>query len=246
MTPGQTLDKMTKDERKAHPMARGLIDYFPDALAAVANVSHVGNEQHNPGQPLHWDRTKSTDQADCLMRHFAARGTFDDDGLRHSAKIAWRALALLQVELEVADQSTMPEFSPDTEAFLQGWPSVTTPTYYIAGPMRGYPDMNFPAFDDASRIGKMMGFNIISPADLDRAVGLPMTGEDLTRDQLDSCISRDISAILGLDPKTDGIAVLPRWEGSRGACTEVALARWRGLEVVCAEDFTEVLYERDA
>ena len=86
--------------RKDFPVATGVVDYFPDALVAVAEVSRVGNEQHNPGQPLHWDRSKSTDDSDALMRHFIERGTLDSDGIRHSAKIAWRALALLQKELE--------------------------------------------------------------------------------------------------------------------------------------------------
>jgi hypothetical protein len=87
-------------ERKNVPMARGLLDYFPDALAAVADVSRVGNEQHNPGQPLHWSKHLSTDHADCLVRHLVDRGRRDVDGLRHTAKVAWRALALLQMELE--------------------------------------------------------------------------------------------------------------------------------------------------
>lgn len=86
--------------RKAVPLATGCLDYFPDALAAVAAVSKIGNEQHNPGKPLFWDRTKSTDEADCLLRHFVDRGTLDTDGVRHSAKVAWRALALLQKEIE--------------------------------------------------------------------------------------------------------------------------------------------------
>lgn len=89
-----------KQERKRTPIASGVVDYFPDALAAIAQVSWVGNEQHNPGQPLHWDRSKSTDEADALLRHFIQRGTLDDDGTRHSAKVAWRALALLQKEIE--------------------------------------------------------------------------------------------------------------------------------------------------
>lgn len=89
-------------ERKAIPIATGFIDYFPDAIAAVAELSRVGNDQHNPGQPLHWDRSKSTDEADALMRHFIERGTVDTDGIRHSAKMAWRAMALLQKELERA------------------------------------------------------------------------------------------------------------------------------------------------
>jgi Domain of unknown function (DUF5664) len=86
--------------RKAIPIATGCLDYFPDALAAVAEVSRVGNEQHNPGSALHWDRTKSTDEADSLMRHMVERGTRDHDGVLHTAKVAWRALALLQKEIE--------------------------------------------------------------------------------------------------------------------------------------------------
>ena len=88
--------------RKAIPLTTGVLDYFPDALVEVARVSKVGNDQHNPGQPLHWDRSKSTDHADCITRHLLERGTVDTDGMRHSAKLAWRSLALLQTELEVA------------------------------------------------------------------------------------------------------------------------------------------------
>jgi hypothetical protein len=86
--------------RKGIPVATGCIDYFPDALIAVAELSRVGNDQHNPGKPLHWDRTKSQDEADSMMRHFIQRGTRDTDGVRHSTKVAWRALALLQKEIE--------------------------------------------------------------------------------------------------------------------------------------------------
>ena len=87
-------------ERKTIPIASGVLDYFPAALAEVARVSFVGNEQHNPGQPLHWARGKSMDHPDTIIRHFMERGTRDKDGQRHSAKMAWRALALLQQELE--------------------------------------------------------------------------------------------------------------------------------------------------
>lgn len=87
-------------ERKKIPIATGVIDYFPSALIEVARVSYAGNEQHNPGEPLHWARGKSMDQDDTIERHFLERGKIDKDGLRHSAKLAWRALALLQLELE--------------------------------------------------------------------------------------------------------------------------------------------------
>lgn len=87
-------------ERKDLPIATGVLDYFPMALAEIAKVSKIGNDQHNPGQPLHWDRSKSTDEADALIRHFLQRGTEDTDGALHSAKCAWRALALLEKECE--------------------------------------------------------------------------------------------------------------------------------------------------
>lgn len=87
-------------ERKNTPIVSGVLDYFPLALLEIAKVSKVGNDQHNPGQPLHWEKGKSTDHADSLVRHLLERGTLDVDGMRHSAKVAWRALALLQTELE--------------------------------------------------------------------------------------------------------------------------------------------------
>ncbi len=89
-----------KQARRDTPITSGVLDYFPDALAEVARVSKVGNDQHNPGEPMHWAKEKSTDEADALVRHLIERGTIDTDGLRHSAKVAWRALALLQRELD--------------------------------------------------------------------------------------------------------------------------------------------------
>jgi len=93
------LPENAKD-RKSIPLASGVLDYFTSALIEVAKVSQTGNDQHNPGQPLHWARGKSQDQADTMLRHFVERGTIDSDGMRHSAKMAWRALAILQLELE--------------------------------------------------------------------------------------------------------------------------------------------------
>jgi hypothetical protein len=93
--------------RKALPIVTGVLDYFPDALLAVAEVSKAGNDQHNPGQPLHWSREKSTDHADCVGRHLIERGTRDTDGGRHTAKTAWRILALLQLEIEAERQSNL-------------------------------------------------------------------------------------------------------------------------------------------
>ena len=90
------------ETRNKLPMCDGLLDYFPLALAEVSRVSFVGNEQHNPGEPMHWAREKSTDHANKIVKHLIDRGLLDTDGTRHSAKVAWRALALLQEELEQA------------------------------------------------------------------------------------------------------------------------------------------------
>lgn len=89
--------------RKDVPVTTGVFDYFPAALAYIARVSKAGNDKHNPGEPLHHARGKSTDHADCILRHLADRGLVDaDTGMRHTAEMAWRALALLQEELEAA------------------------------------------------------------------------------------------------------------------------------------------------
>ncbi len=87
-------------ERKQIPITTGVLDYFPLAIAEVAKCSWAGNQQHHPDKELHWDKTKSTDHSNCIARHLIDRGKFDTDGQRHSAKLAWRSLALLQLELE--------------------------------------------------------------------------------------------------------------------------------------------------
>ena len=91
---------MTAKDRKQRPVYSGVLKYFPDAIMEVAFVSYKGNEQHHPDKELHWDRNKSTDELDALMRHLINAGTKDTDGVRHSAKVAWRALANLQKEIE--------------------------------------------------------------------------------------------------------------------------------------------------
>lgn len=102
------MSELPKDDkaRKRIPIGTGCLDYFPDALAAIAELSRIGNDKHNPGQPLHWSRGKSNDHPDCLIRHFIERGKMDESGaepVRHSTQMAWRALAILQLEIEAAD-----------------------------------------------------------------------------------------------------------------------------------------------
>lgn len=89
-------------DRKATPVFTGVLKYFPDAVKYVSKVSQAGNSQHHPDKPLHWDKQKSKDHEDALARHLIdhSHNPTDDDGLLHLGKVAWRALAALQVYLE--------------------------------------------------------------------------------------------------------------------------------------------------
>lgn len=87
------------EARKQIPIYSGVLRYFPLAIAAVARLSKAGNEKHNPGEPLHWSRDKSTDHEDCIARHLIDIDTLDAvTGEYEDAKcLAWRALAALQI-----------------------------------------------------------------------------------------------------------------------------------------------------
>lgn len=98
--PSLLRDK-NSSERKAEPIYSGAMRYFPDALAAVARVSKAGNEKHNPGEPLHWARSKSNDHLDCVARHLITPSEVDLDSHEyHLAHAAWRILAALQLAEE--------------------------------------------------------------------------------------------------------------------------------------------------
>lgn len=96
------------NDRKNFPLFRGLLKYFPAALASVAYISKIGNDKHNPGEELHHARGKSADHEDCIIRHvmdvadlLAAkeRGELisDETILMEVSQMAWRALAYSQL-----------------------------------------------------------------------------------------------------------------------------------------------------
>jgi len=97
--------------RKGGPVFSGLLNYFPKTAFAVAVLSRIGNDKHNPGQPLHWARGKSDDHDDCVIRHTIDIGTIDpDDGIRHAVKRVWRAMAACELEIERALAEGKPVF----------------------------------------------------------------------------------------------------------------------------------------
>jgi hypothetical protein len=91
-------------ERKTYPIATGCFQYFPDALAEISHLSYVANEQHNPGEPVHWAKEKSSDEPDAMLRHVMAAlkdpEATDVDGILEVVKVAWRACAWAQRVIE--------------------------------------------------------------------------------------------------------------------------------------------------
>lgn len=101
-------------------------------------------------------------------------------------------------------------------------------TYYIAGPMRGYPLYNFPAFDAGAEFLRSYGHDVLSPADLDRAVGFDPATAEISDEEYEAAMARDLAAIA----KCHGIYLLRGWERSHGARREVARAIELGLSIM--------------
>lgn len=120
--------------RKETPIFSGVLRYFPDALAAVARMSKAGNDRHNPGEPLHWAREKSTDHGDCIVRHQIEFDQIEpDSGEYHAVAVAWRALAQLQLLEEQRDNlkerrngiRSMCEEASEVYDYKPNWPTIS-------------------------------------------------------------------------------------------------------------------------
>lgn len=114
---------------------------------------------------------------------------------------------------------------------------------YIAGPMRGIPQYNFPVFDAARDKAIALGWDAVSPADLDRANGFDVNGFDVNKpvpeQLLREMIGRDVQEIL----RCDAIALLPGWQNSSGARVEICLALFCDMPILSAETFEPLLLE---
>lgn len=97
---------------------------------------------------------------------------------------------------------------------------------YLAGPMRGYPLHNFPAFDQAAEILRERGeHEVINPADHDRSIGFDEHTEDIPIETLRAMMRWDLARIM----EVEAVVFLPGWKQSKGACMERALAYYLGL-----------------
>jgi len=112
---------------------------------------------------------------------------------------------------------------------------------YVAGPMRGRPFFNFPAFDEAAAALRAEGHEVFNPADRDRQVHGDEVNNSATGN-LDDIAHTGFTLREALEADTswicrnaEAIALLPEWETSKGATAEYALARALGLEVWSVE-----------
>lgn len=110
---------------------------------------------------------------------------------------------------------------------------------YLAGPMRGIPEFNFPAFYAAEAELRKLGYSVHNPAREDDEMGFQWRGaagdEDIselwgsgTPRSLNDVLSDDLTWILN---HADAVAVLPGWQDSKGARAEVACANAVGVPV---------------
>lgn len=100
-----------------------------------------------------------------------------------------------------------------------------TSKVYLSGPMKGYPQSNFPAFHEAARRLRSAGFDVVNPAEIN------VKGAESDADYYNQCMRADIRAMCDCD----GIVMLPGWERSNGAHIELHLAHRLGFDVLFYE-----------
>ena len=98
------------------------------------------------------------------------------------------------------------------------------PRIYLAGPMTGLPEFNYPAFHaEASRL-RQLGYHVENPAEINPEGG-----------SWADCMRRDIPQLL----TCDSLALLPGWDKSKGARLEYHVASELGMQVFTASQITE-------
>jgi hypothetical protein len=93
---------------------------------------------------------------------------------------------------------------------------------YIAGPMTGLPDLNFPAFHYEAAKLRAHGFEVVNPAEVNPDKGMSWV----------DCMRTDIAELV----KCDAIRLLPGWEHSKGATLEEHIAERLGLQIILPQE----------
>lgn len=125
-----------------------------------------------------------------------------------------------------------PSNCPYGDACADCAPSKERMRVYLAGPMSGIPEHNFPAFRAATDALREQGYTVMSPVEMDEAEGFdaataPNIGAGSP--EWSDFLARDVGIVAKAE--TEGVVVLPGWESSRGAALEVHVARELGKPI---------------
>lgn len=123
----------------------------------------------------------------------------------------------VETKAELEEQNDSVKAGKDLAGVTTESPRLAYKSCYIAGPMTGYPDLNYSAFAEASRILRERGFGVVSPAELNP---IETAYEDAMRN--------DIRALIDCNH----ICMLEGWEKSKGATLEHHIATVMGLTII--------------
>jgi|SRR5665213_144991 len=130
-------------------------------------------------------------------------------------------------EMEYHDVSETPTHIVDHSIPIGYQPGVQT--IYIAGPMRGYTDFNFPAFDAAAATFRLAGWHVLNPAEHDRAAGFdPSKSIEENNFDVSQAFRWDVESIM----RSHAIYMLKQWEFSEGANLEHAVAKAIDIDII--------------
>ena len=118
---------------------------------------------------------------------------------------------------------------------------------YLAGPMRGYANFNFPAFDYAAKKLRAEGHSVFSPAERDRTIHGTKLEDNATGDEkmAEAMVGFSLRDALAADTQyiakhATALALLPGWEKSSGANAELALAKALGLtQIILGKEYVQ-------
>lgn len=96
---------------------------------------------------------------------------------------------------------------------------------YISGPMKGYPEHNFPAFNAAANHLRSLGFEVVNPAEINPGPAPEEDDSPTWQAFYHACLRADIRALMDCE----GIILIPGWEHSSGANLELHIAHRVGI-----------------
>ena len=262
-----------RDTAEKKPMIHLISPFFLQDLGEWLRFA-CQDRKPEPYPPRNWEAGMPfSETLGSGLRHLVAMMA-GDESEDHAAAVGFAAMAIAHYRHEIAAGRLSPSLDDlphyptqpqvwdgtkdikrkiGTEILLKGESDrflhqLGRPTFYVAGPMRGIPQYNFPAFDDTTKRARARGWLVISPSDLDRGQGLDPVNdpEGVAKAIADPKIfqgicKRDCNAILALDKtRGDGMILLSGWPKSTGARAEVALALWMGLKFRRASDFVVI------